>query len=487
MYEKPAKYYHNLGALDYWLFVVAILYIFCMCAFYASTYIEIGYLIVNDISLDVLLKLNALKPVLIFLCLTWMALGMYDHLGARLLFVFCAFIYACTFATGVKLLVNRFFNCNSPYYPYNICNDPLYCCAYYDLVPVCSGLGPCIGTNITSPNDLIPNPDMERFGIFFGILLFLEFMFVIISLSVLSRLKILESAVIITNELLRHYYETGNTALNNEIDDDTNVINNEKEENADKNFNFSQKTSDNSEKEIIDNNKEQTENTTSNAEINKRMSYSIGAFIEYMFTGNDDININNKTNALNISNTGTNTKKMAQNTTSSTTKVIHNKDTKRKPPVTSILNVQKHGFDNFGKKPPSQTNNINNTDTFTSHIRERQNVGTHGSHHTAIQIDSSIFSSNNNNNNENKSNEVDLRIKSAKSTSFANMCQICGIRIISSLKKVFFILLAKFIDVSCALYDSFLFFYYYLFYHITTSAKYELYVKNPEDKLHLKE
>jgi hypothetical protein len=152
---------------------------------------------------------NALKPALAILILIWIIFSLFDAVGVFLLIVPCMVIFFGSFALAIKILIDRYSTCNSAQTPHNVCNDPLYCCVYYATVPSCAGLGPCPGSGVNTANDLKVNADLEMFGIFVGIFFFVELFIVLLTMSVLSRLKRLKAAAILTNKMLIKYYETG--------------------------------------------------------------------------------------------------------------------------------------------------------------------------------------------------------------------------------------------------------------------------------------
>lgn len=219
MYEKYTKYKYDTGPLGYWLLLTCVVYIFGFSAYYATVYVNLGTRVENDEMLNKLMIWNALKPALAVLILIWIIFSLFDAIGIFLLIVPCMVVFFGSFAMTIKLLIDRYSTCNSSQTPHNICNDPLYCCAYFDVVSTCSGLGPCPGSNVTIPSDLIPNDDLEMFGIFAGIFFFLELFLILLAMGVLSRLKRLKVAAILTNKMLMRYYETGEDEEEEEEDD----------------------------------------------------------------------------------------------------------------------------------------------------------------------------------------------------------------------------------------------------------------------------
>jgi hypothetical protein len=216
MYEKLQKYKYDAGVLGYWLLLGCILYIFAFAAYYASVYMSLGHRVELDYVLNVLMIWSALKPIFALVIIIWIVFSIFDAVGMLIMIASGMFIWFGTIGLSVKLLSDRFFDCNLPVAPHNICNDLLYCCVYYNVLPSCAGLGPCPNATmeVDDFSDLTPNQDIEILGIFTLIFFVLELVLTLLAVGVLMRLKRLDHSVVLTNIALRRYYEEGPGDLN---------------------------------------------------------------------------------------------------------------------------------------------------------------------------------------------------------------------------------------------------------------------------------
>jgi hypothetical protein len=220
LFESKRRYLHDLGAYEYWLVACGFLYAFCQAAFYGSFYANVGSEFSRDETLNVLMTCNALKPALLLIVYAFIVFSWFHRFEMTCLIVACTTFYFISFATAVKFVIDRFSSCNSPYHADNVCNDPLYCCVYYDVVPRCVGFGPCVGSNVTIPEDLKPNSDMVQAGSYLALFLFLEMTFIFVGFVTLLEPKRKIKNVAIVNRVLENYYKNGEVFQSSISDDD---------------------------------------------------------------------------------------------------------------------------------------------------------------------------------------------------------------------------------------------------------------------------
>ena len=151
-----------------------------------------------------LLTWSTLKPIVVLLILACLIFSLYDPAYLIVLCVACGVIWVGTVMLGIDLIVIATTQCNSPYFPDSACNDLLYCCAYYDQVPSCAGLGPC--TPSVTPSKLAMNSDFFTVTVFTGIFFFLELLLIVVSFGALTRMKVVYRDAVIENNALHDYY-----------------------------------------------------------------------------------------------------------------------------------------------------------------------------------------------------------------------------------------------------------------------------------------
>lgn len=227
MYEKPSKYRYSLGILGYLLVLLLLAYVIIWICYYCSVFVDVAFKSKTDDFMNTLIIWSALKPGVALLIFVYVILTLYDPVTMFVLVVVCGVIWAGTLAINIKILVDRFSSCNSISNSFNLCNDPLYCCVYYDSVNYCADLGPCgdaLNGTLIEPYDLKVNHDFHVLAIFNGIFVFLEFLLLITSFGVLLYMKKIHNSAVLTNKLLGEYYS------NRENEEYENLLNDSEEE-----------------------------------------------------------------------------------------------------------------------------------------------------------------------------------------------------------------------------------------------------------------
>lgn len=173
--------------------LLTFIYVLIVIVFYSVPYVFFG----RDIPLaslyGALLAWNSFKPLLIYaviFSITQQRLAMFTTF---ILGGFAGFVIIGTFVLQIVVLHDIFITCNGETNPTHPCNDPLYCCVYYDSVPYCQDKGPCLGVNTTDLNipghtsgasiditkgDLLTNDNYKLMAYVLAVLFVLEVIFV---------------------------------------------------------------------------------------------------------------------------------------------------------------------------------------------------------------------------------------------------------------------------------------------------------------------
>jgi hypothetical protein len=189
--------------LGYVLFLLCAAYVIVWIAYYVTAFIDVAPRAAEDSVTNTLLIFSALKPVVAALVMFCMIFSIYDPGTLFLLVLSFGVVWTGTVAMGAKLLVD-YITCNTPSNPTNLCNDLLFCCAYYASVPSCSGEGPCPGV---TPDTLQPDGDFKLLGIFTLVFVFMEILIVVTAFGVLMKMKKNFKDAVVTAEVMERWFD----------------------------------------------------------------------------------------------------------------------------------------------------------------------------------------------------------------------------------------------------------------------------------------
>jgi len=140
------------GAVGYIEFATVVVYVAALIVYYAGPYLYADADSYSTI-FNVFYIWAALKPVLPVMAAIYTALQVYV-LGPIIAYLIVAGIIAVGSLALFITLIADFGRCNTVLHPSLACNDPLYCCAFWNETSACAGFGPCNGTSVDSPGDL---------------------------------------------------------------------------------------------------------------------------------------------------------------------------------------------------------------------------------------------------------------------------------------------------------------------------------------------
>lgn len=170
---------------------ITFIYVAAVVVFYSVPYVFFGRNIELGSSYGALLAWNSFKPVLIYAVIFSITQQRLSMFITFLFGGFALFVIIGTFVLQVAVLHDIFVVCNGDRNPTHPCNDPLYCCVYYEELAFCAGKGPCLAVNTSdlgipyhegivdiTKDDLKTNDNYNLMAYILAILFILEIIFV---------------------------------------------------------------------------------------------------------------------------------------------------------------------------------------------------------------------------------------------------------------------------------------------------------------------
>ena len=165
--------------------VLNIIYIAAYCTYYLTSFPFLTPSVSSP--LRVFTIWSVAKPALTLIAVYFSVNNVTSSGLTSLFTVLAVGVWVGTAGQGAFLIYD-WIGCNSKGNGFsNLCSDPLYCCIYYDDVPGCSGLGPCISPP-TSASELGVSSDFIMLGLIVLICFVLELLLVFILFGV-SRVR----------------------------------------------------------------------------------------------------------------------------------------------------------------------------------------------------------------------------------------------------------------------------------------------------------